>query len=152
MSRYDCCPPGAHREDELCSRTGARSLPPADESEPEASQGDDVSIDNLLADIKTIPPVPLKLPDMAQLILLADRARALRPEGDRLVMASPMYEIVKGFSRPAPQQYGGLLSGMSYGIPIVLDEDMPDNVIELRDGDRVVKRIEYGAAPAEEAR
>lgn len=104
--------------------------------------------DRLLAGITTVPSGPLRLPDVAEIYRLAEQARALRPPGDRLVMASPMYEVVKGFSQPAPQQYGGPLTGLSYGIPIVLDEDMPPDVIELRDGDRVVKRIEYTAKAA----
>lgn len=96
-----------------------------------------------LDQIATVPAGPLKLPDMDEILRIAEQARALRPEGDRFVMASPMYEVVKGFAQPAPHQYGGPLGGMSYGIPIVLDEGMPVNVIEFRDGDRVVKRIEY---------
>jgi hypothetical protein len=97
----------------------------------------------LLAGITTTPAGPLKPPDLAEFGRIAEQARVLRPEGDRFVMSTPMYEIVKGFSRPAPHQYGGPLAGMSFGIPIVLDEDLPPNVIEFRDGDRVVKRIEY---------
>lgn len=109
----------------------------------------DLNIGEMLAGIKAVPPAPLGPPDVAEILRLADQARALRPAGDRLVMATPMYEIVKGFSRPAPHQYGGPLGGMSFGIPIVLDEEMPDNVIEFRDGDQLVKRIEYTAAMPE---
>jgi hypothetical protein len=97
----------------------------------------------LLAGITTTPSGPLKLPSVDDVRRIAEQARALRPEGDRFVMSTPMCEVVKGFSQPAPHQYGGPLTGMSFGIPIVLDEDLPPNVIEFRDGDRVVKRIEY---------
>lgn len=107
--------------------------------------------DRMLAGIKTAPVGPLKAPDMDEIRRIAEQARALRPEGDRFVMSSPMLDVVNGFSQPAPHQYGGPLGGMSFGIPIVLDEGMPDNVIEFRDGGRVVKRIEYGPTPAKEA-
>jgi hypothetical protein len=29
--RYDCCPGGGHREDELCSRTSVQTLPTVDD-------------------------------------------------------------------------------------------------------------------------
>ncbi len=100
--------------------------------------------DVILAGVKTAPAGPLRMPDLDEIHRIAEQARALRPEGDRFVMASPMLDVVKRISSPAPHQYGGPLHGMSFGIPIVLDERMPDNVIEFRDGDRVIKRIQYG--------
>jgi hypothetical protein len=47
VSRFDCCPDGRHREDELCSRTSARTLPAV---EPELFDGIETRAVDLPAD------------------------------------------------------------------------------------------------------
>lgn len=98
--------------------------------------------------ITTAPVGPLKPPDMDEILRIAEQAHALRPEGDRFVMPRPMFDVVKGLSEPPAQTFA--MPGLNpFAIPIVIDDSLPANIIEFRDGDRVIKRIEY--SPAEEA-
>lgn len=92
--------------------------------------------------VTTAPAGPLKAPDLTEIRRIAEQARALRPEGDRLVMAPGMVDVVRRISTPAPT-YAGTFGGLPFGIPIHVDPGMPDGVIEFRDGDRVLKAIQY---------
>lgn len=91
----------------------------------------------------SIPEGPLRPPDIDEMRRIVDQARALRPEGDRFVMGARMFEVVKRISKPGMPPHS---AGLPFGIPVIVDAEMPDGVIEFRDGDRVVQRIEYKPA------
>lgn len=97
----------------------------------------------LLAGITTTPPGPLRMPSLDEMRRIAEEAKALRPEGDRFVMRQSMADVIARVAAPAPPRYAWDPGGLPFGIPIYIDETMPAGVIEFRDGDRVVNRIEY---------
>lgn len=89
----------------------------------------------------TALPSPTKTPDLDEIRRMVAQASAVRPEGDRFAMSQAMHDTVRLIGRPTTQL--GAFGPQPFGIRVFIDDSLPPNVIEFRDGDRVLKRIEH---------
>lgn len=69
--------------------------------------------------------------------------RVPRCEFDRIAACD--YSLFASFPRWTPPDVRGRPFESVAGIPIVVDEALPSNTLELRDGERVVRRLEFPA-------
>ncbi len=107
----------------------------------EAGRHLDRLVDQMVTEVP--PPAPPKPFDLAALTRLAAEVESMRPRYDRMVIAPDVKDRLLALTTRRQEVPG---PDRLWGVPVLIDEDMPAGHWEIRGGDRVERRGPEGCS------